>query len=82
MRNETEGLAVITVHMQIPVTLLFFLFSLYRMLIIDNIRIPRRPWDERLLNMSARLLRGTLLEITKKHMENCDWVAKKKKKKT
>ena len=44
---------------------------------IDNIRIPRRPWDESLLNMNARLMRGTFLEITKKHMENCDWIAEK-----
>ena len=27
------------------------------------------------LNMNARLMWGTLLEITKKLMENCDWVA-------
>ena len=29
--------------------------------IIDNIRIPRRPWDESLLNMNARLMRGPSL---------------------
>ena len=28
-------------------------------LIIDDIRIPRRPWDERLHSMIARLKRGT-----------------------
>ena len=27
--------------------------------IIDDIRIPRRPWDERLHSMIARLKRGT-----------------------
>ena len=26
---------------------------------IDDIRIPRRPWDERLHSMIARLKRGT-----------------------
>ena len=30
-------------------------------LVIDNIRIPRRPWDESLLNMNARLMRGPSL---------------------
>ena len=28
---------------------------------IDDIRIPRRPWDESLLNMNARLMRGPSL---------------------
>ena len=28
---------------------------------IHNIRIPRRPWDESLLNMNARLMRGPSL---------------------
>ena len=28
---------------------------------IDNIRIPRRPWDESLLNMNARPMRGPSL---------------------
>ena len=28
---------------------------------LDNIRIPRRPWDESLLNMNARLMRGPSL---------------------
>ena len=36
---------------------------------IDNIRIPWRPWNESLLNMNARLMQGTSLEITKKHMK-------------
>ena len=44
---------------------------------IDLTRIPRRPWDKSLLNRNARLMRGTSLEITKKNMESCDWVAEK-----
>ena len=30
-------------------------------MLIDNIRIPRRPWDESLLNMNARQMRGPSL---------------------
>ena len=39
--------------------------------LIDNIRIPRRPWDESFLNMHSRLMREPSLEITKKHVKNC-----------
>ena len=45
---------------------------------IDNIRIPQKPWDESLRNMNVRLMQGTMLENTKKHKENCDWVAEKR----
>ena len=38
--------------------------------LIDNIRIPRRPWGESLLSTNARLMRGTSLGNTKKHVEN------------
>ena len=31
----------------------------HKRLLIDDIRIPRRPWDERLHSMIARLKRGT-----------------------
>ena len=34
---------------------------------IDDIRIPRRPWDERLHSMIARLKRGTFWQNTNKH---------------
>ena len=34
---------------------------------IDDIRIPRRPWDERLHSMIARLKRGTFSKNTNKH---------------
>ena len=37
---------------------------------IDKIRIPRRPWGESLLSTNARLMRGTSLGNTKKHVEN------------
>ena len=35
--------------------------------VIDHIRIPRRPWDERLHSMIARLKRGTFSKNTNKH---------------
>ena len=40
---------------------LFFYFQ------IDDIRIRRRPWDERLHSMIARLKRGTFSKNTNKH---------------
>ena len=34
---------------------------------MDDIRIPRRPWDERLHSMIARLKRGTFWQKKNKH---------------
>ena len=36
-------------------------------LLIDDIRIPRRPWDERLRSMIARLKRELFGKNTNKH---------------
>ena len=36
-------------------------------MLIDDIRIPRQPWDERLHSMIARLKRGTFGKNTNKH---------------
>ena len=38
---------------------------------------PTALRDESVLGMNARLMRRTLLEIAKKHMENWDWVVEK-----
>ena len=63
-----------------PVVCLSESFKYFTCYSVDKIRIPRRPWDESLLNMNARLMRGPSLGNTKKHVENYSLGAGKPKK--
>ena len=45
---------------------------------IDDIRIPRRPWDERFHSMIARLKRRTFWQKHKQTLVSSGWIAAKR----
>ena len=47
-------------------------------LLIDDIRIPRRPWDERLRSMIARLKQGTFWQKRKQTLVSRGSIAAKR----
>ena len=58
-------------------TLIYF-FLYLECDLIDDIRIPQRPWDERLHSMIVRLKRGTFWQKRKQTLVSRGWIAAKR----
>ena len=58
---------VVVYHIFLPIVLRCARFARKSSAVIDDIRIPRRPWDERLYSMIARLKRELFSKNTNKH---------------
>ena len=64
-------------HLQVEYIIIAYLLYMKDKFRTPIFVFPGGPGTRAFLNMNARLMQGTSLEITKKHMENCDWVAEK-----